>query len=604
MSKMKMNEIEGKGEENGDKGEGRVMAASMDAIDLTTNEGLEHTGLMNDVVGVKEVGLTNNEMMVHLDGELLEYVTKEGVMTNSDMKNDTCKKTNLCHETTVFQKSQNVLHEKDVLQKGNVDPKLAILGKKWKKLAREKHANPRKILKENEALKRKSRENMDEEFIYEGVMEVKKLKMSGTYRVIGDGKTTHIWNDVWIPGSNQIVNGSHAMQRDEYIWVNDLMEEGGRRWDVGKLREVFDDETCERIMCIKPNRGQGEDRWAWHGEHKRGLTVKGAYRHLIKPRWDDTTLTPDLFFHLDPSFWKLIWRLPMLSRFKVFMWRTCLVILPTVDALERRGMEVRFDFSNRFSHASVLEWLGVVAKSWSEEQWCWFTAAAYYIWEARNCIKFKNEAADLSRIGSRVDRMIDEYFLAARRPFQDVQAPVCLRWEKHEMSVYKINVDAGVCSNGVGVVGGLIRDDEGRCHGAFLETNSPVLLEAVAIRRGLEVARSIGVNKILVESDARLVIEMLKTPCNQGSLLNSICREILETGAQFQAFNYHWIPRMSNAVADFMINFAKNSPCNMVWTDSVPLFISNACRNDIYIQEPSWFSKKKRMVIESMKMVV
>ncbi|KAF7815324.1 uncharacterized protein G2W53_029293 [Senna tora] len=103
--------------------------------------------------------------------------------------------------------------------------------------------------------------------------------------------------------------------------------------------------------------------------------------------------------------------------------------------------------------------------------------------------------------------MIDEYFLAARRPFQDVQAPVCLRWEKPEVSWEGL----------------LIRDDEGRCHGAFLETNSaikePVLLElAVAIRRGLEVARSIGVNKILVESDARLVVEMLKTPCNQGSI--------------------------------------------------------------------------------------
>ncbi|KAF7807333.1 uncharacterized protein G2W53_039494 [Senna tora] len=55
-----------------------------------------------------------------------------------------------------------------------------------------------------------------------------------------------------------------------------------------------------------PNHGLGPDKWAWQREPKGGLTVKGAYRHLMKLRCEETSLTPALFFDLDLNFWKKI----------------------------------------------------------------------------------------------------------------------------------------------------------------------------------------------------------------------------------------------------------------------------------------------------------
>ncbi|KAF7802280.1 hypothetical protein G2W53_041391 [Senna tora] len=43
--------------------------------------------------------------------------------------------------------------------------------------------------------------------------------------------------------------------------VCDLMHESGDSWDEGKLRGCFDEEICQRILCIPPKRAQGADRW-------------------------------------------------------------------------------------------------------------------------------------------------------------------------------------------------------------------------------------------------------------------------------------------------------------------------------------------------------
>ncbi|KAF7808484.1 nuclear transcription factor Y subunit B-9-like [Senna tora] len=64
------------------------------------------------------------------------------------------------------------------------------------------------------------------------------------------------------------------------------------------------------------------------------------------------------------------------------------------------------------------------------------------------------------------------------------------------MGVVTMNTDAGTLPKGGGVIGGLVRDGEGVCLAAFTkkreETNNPMVLEAEAIRRGMEVALQLG----------------------------------------------------------------------------------------------------------------
>ncbi|KAF7821820.1 putative AC transposase [Senna tora] len=97
-------------------------------------------------------------------------------------------------------------------------------------------------------------------------------------------------------------------------------------------------------------------------------------------------------------FWKRMWKLPLILRYNVFLWRACLGIFPTVEALENMGMNIgedcgmcnnesedvfhtlvdcpelqvlwvmaSFDYSSRVYRANILEWLVVEAVEWSEE---------------------------------------------------------------------------------------------------------------------------------------------------------------------------------------------------------------------------------------------
>ncbi|KAF7839904.1 putative DNA-directed DNA polymerase [Senna tora] len=104
------------------------------------------------------------------------------------------------------------------------------------------------------------------------------------------------------------------------------------------------------------------------------------------------------------------------------------------------------------------------------------------------------------------------------------------------------------------------------------------LLEATSLKKGLELAWRIGCTHVLVESDASLVIDMLKTPCVHASALSAVCRDILNFSGKFQHVSFNWIPRICNNVADFITRKARIDQRDIVWIDSVPFFLSENSR--------------------------
>ncbi|KAF7831936.1 putative ribonuclease H-like domain, reverse transcriptase zinc-binding domain-containing protein [Senna tora] len=271
----------------------------------------------------------------------------------------------------------------------------------------------------------------------------------------------------------------------------------------------------------------------------------------------------------------------MLSRYKVFLWRVCWGIKPTVEALEHRGMEINeecpmcdlepkivfhalidcpeiqlmcvmanFDYSSRVYHANVLKWMVVEASSWSDEKLCKAAVAMYCVWEGRNAKKFSNEVIPAENLWPKVERIMDEYQAPTLTDSNNVTTPTILEWEKPEYPLVKLNVDAATSKDGGGYLGSLVQDSEGCCLGGFMglvyAPNDAVLLKAMAVRRGLELALKIGCTHILVEGDASMVIEMLKTPCTQASVLNA----------------------------------ARIDQRDVVWIDSVPFFLSEVLSFD------------------------
>ncbi|KAF7845416.1 uncharacterized protein G2W53_002321 [Senna tora] len=438
----------------------------------------------------------------------------------------------------------------------NVDPKMKTTGMKmWKRMARENGAIPCSNKIEMTGEKRKA-------MMYDMVVEVEEEE--GVRRSIGNGRNTRVWKDPWVPmvTPSILTRPSHIETVKERVC--DLLNEEGTDWDEAKLRARFDESTCLRIKSIPPDIDQG-------------------YRNDMATVWSQLDLGLDIDEGETSKFWKRLWKLPIISKYKVFLWRACLGIVPTIETLEHRGMSInescgmcndapedvyhalvdcpeiqmmwvmaKFDYSSRLFHANILEW--------------------------RNRKKFANEGLKAEDLWPRVERIMDEMQVATFTDDQNKSEPTSFVWEKPEYPYKKLNVDATVCKDGGGSMGGLVRDETGVCLGAFmcsvLFPNEPVLLEAMAIKNGLKLARDIGCTHVMVESDAKIAIEMLKIPCDHASTLNAICRDILRFCVSFQYVSFNWVPRVCNSVADFISRKARVERKNVVWTDSVPLFLS------------------------------
>ncbi|KAF7832106.1 putative ribonuclease H protein [Senna tora] len=78
----------------------------------------------------------------------------------------------------------------------------------------------------------------------------------------------------------------------------------------------------------------------WVADPKGVFSMKCCYRTLIRETWSAIELLQDTCVYPDSAFWKQLWKLPILPRYKNFMWRALLDILPTYAALCRRGVHV------------------------------------------------------------------------------------------------------------------------------------------------------------------------------------------------------------------------------------------------------------------------
>ncbi|KAF7827257.1 putative RNA-directed DNA polymerase [Senna tora] len=443
----------------------------------------------------------------------------------------------------------------------------------------------------------------------------KTLIFSDLFRCIGNGRTTKIWSDAWVPGVFPFTAQRPNAVYDGVEMVSDLMDEVGA-WRNDILRGLFTAETIDKIQSIGLSCRQHDDKWVWLGDARGLFTVKVCYKHYMAAQLNDINLLPEIQGRIGAGFWKRLWKIPVLPKHKAFLWRTCLGILPTCSALARRGVDVdnkcvwcggeeesafhvliecplvqnfwtqsRFDFSSRRWHGTIVEWLEVEGSNWSREQWGICTIALYQLWEARNSKRFAAKSTNLDLLWCPVTLKWDEIQESGEcGRVRDKEGTLC-RWEKPSEGVFKLNTDAGTLPSGGGVIGGVVRNWDGQCTAAFAEkvvrTNSPMVLEAEAIRCGMEFALSQGIKDIVVESDAKLVVEFLASVEAQTSPLLQVCNQIKGLQQFFNNCSFSWVPRSCNKAAHFLVSFAKDSVHVARWVDSVPIILADVIRFDI-----------------------
>ena len=142
-----------------------------------------------------------------------------------------------------------------------------------------------------------------------------------------------------------------------------------------------------------------------------------------------------------------------------------------------------------------------------------FSFAAWLIWKQRNQVVFNHKSPNLN-ICWLIKMQATEFFLCLNNPKCNHQMITKhIKWERPESGWLKLNTDGSfddLLGNAGG--GGLIRDEQGQWVAGFTrkigKTNS-FMVKAWALRDGLVLCNQMKVSKVIVESDAKAVVDAL-----------------------------------------------------------------------------------------------
>jgi hypothetical protein len=150
----------------------------------------------------------------------------------------------------------------------------------------------------------------------------KEVLVQGLIKRIGNGASTNIWQDRWIPmhfwQDRWIPMHFNAKpitpsEGQEVTLVSDLMLDSGQ-WNEKLIKSVFLPIDARAILRI-PLRSQEEDWWAWEPEKFGDYTVKSAYRKLHGANTDHAGLVPRVS---NDASWSKLWKLNVPPKVKVF----------------------------------------------------------------------------------------------------------------------------------------------------------------------------------------------------------------------------------------------------------------------------------------------
>lgn len=150
------------------------------------------------------------------------------------------------------------------------------------------------------------------------------------------------------------------------------------------------------------------------------------------------------------------------------------------------------------------------------------------------------------------------------------------RWEKPPSWFVALNCGGSILDHGVSAgCGGLCRNEEGQLIFAFthkLEPCSIIEAEVWAIYHGICLTRNRGFRKILVLSDSKAVIEMLRGDVCPPPALHQLGRGTQQLNREPYSVRWQIITRKRNAPADVLAKQSASTLDVCVIYNSVPLF--------------------------------
>ncbi|XP_074299692.1 putative mitochondrial protein AtMg00310 [Silene latifolia] len=97
-------------------------------------------------------------------------------------------------------------------------------------------------------------------YTWRGLMEARVILETAMRRRIGDGKSTRVWRDAWLPGTHTGGVISPCVDGNENLRVCELLSEQGG-WNLKRASSLFLPFETERILNIRVSQHRPMDIW-------------------------------------------------------------------------------------------------------------------------------------------------------------------------------------------------------------------------------------------------------------------------------------------------------------------------------------------------------
>ncbi|XP_042939410.1 uncharacterized protein LOC122274438 [Carya illinoinensis] len=297
---------------------------------------------------------------------------------------------------------------------------------------------------------------------------------------LGNGLSIKLWSDYWLP-NHKLISHQPGFEHLRDYTVAYLMHDDQRSWDIDKVRSLLPVHMATEVLSIRIPSENVADKLVWEHESSGIYSVKSAYSFFTKVEQNrqeaESSTAAD-----QKLIWKNIWKLHVPHRIKVFAWRVCKNILPTLSNLKSRKLLV---------DDSCI---------WCQEEMEDVNHALVYCPLIIDCwmhlfpsLKTSIQRQDflqlvLSVIRGKSEGELEKLFLMAWGFWYSRNQWI---WKPPPSGMLKLNVDGALFSDqfrsGIGVV---LRDDRGQVLFAASKPEEaladPMEIELIAMLRGLQ----------------------------------------------------------------------------------------------------------------------
>lgn len=149
---------------------------------------------------------------------------------------------------------------------------------------------------------------------------------------IGNGENISVFRGNWItrPSTFKLISTPN-LSSDATIVV---LIDNENKWKADLIQKMFSKEDTEAILSIPLPRRKEKDQMIWHYDKKGKYSIKTSYQVALNMKFPD----PLGCSSSNNSNWSIIWKLTLLEKIKISIWKVTKNLLPTIENLCKRGI--------------------------------------------------------------------------------------------------------------------------------------------------------------------------------------------------------------------------------------------------------------------------